>query len=425
VIARLDNTNDNDQVSSTDWFMETKWEYDAVSNKDLFIICNLKIGSSDQACSNKLQVLLEHSRMRIQKGEITVVSGDTDDGTTLTDQQRQRLKELASKIPSPKRTGPQIDTSAAQNLKITKYECEGDSSVRMSYGNTNTVTAFNGVHSREDTTIYQYFVITHIIFSKKPTILPEILQQKRSTPVDKPISVVSLTVVYQAHDQSWRECQDVAIAHVTVRNEEPKWLTDSVINIEPDKLISFSIKGNMIIKGESGKDHLTRERAHKNLPQPLKLKIIVTDNFGKQSSLIVEQLNKSLELVTRELFLKNNPSSVKELVAFVYADDCETGDRIHMVLYLDNENALVIKSPSSFYLTFQRKNLRTMEFNAKRDKTTEVNLDQIYYQNDAHEAKATILFDPDTYILYAFRLEVSTKTSKTEETVLIPMEKIK
>jgi hypothetical protein len=75
IIARLDSTNDYNQSSPSDWFLETKWEYDTVSNKDLFIICNLKIVSSDQIYSNKLQILIDHSRMYIEKGEITHLSG--------------------------------------------------------------------------------------------------------------------------------------------------------------------------------------------------------------------------------------------------------------------------------------------------------------------------------------------------------------
>ena len=69
--------------------------------------------------------------------------------------------------------------------------------------------------------------------------------------------------------------------------------------------------------------------------------------------------------------------------------------------------------------------LRTMEFNAKQNKTTEVSFDSIYYQYHAQESKAIGLFDPETYMFYAIRLELSTKTSKTEETVLLPLEKIK
>jgi hypothetical protein len=294
----------------------------------------------------------------------------------------------------------------------------------MAYGNTNTVDTYQDMRSTEETTIRQHFIITHIIFSKRPLVLPEILQQKRSTPVDKPVSVANLTVLYQTHDGAWHECQDVAIAPIAIRNEEPRWLTDSVINIEPDKLISFSIKGWILVKGEIGNDHRTRSRVHKNLPQPLKLKIMITDNFGKQCSLIVEQLNKPLELITRESFLKNNQSSINELLAFVYADDCEKDERIYMLMYLNKENALTIKNSSGISYTYNRNILRTMEFNAKQNKTPEVHLDYLFYQYYSNESKAIALFDPETYTLYAIRFEITSKTSKTEETVAVPIEKI-
>jgi hypothetical protein len=363
--------------------------------------------------------------MRIEKGEITRLSGETNDGTILTDQQRQRLKELTANLPPPKRTGPKINLNNNETLKLTKHECEGESSIRMAYGNTNTVTTYQDIDSRADGTIRQYFVITQIIFSKKQLVLPEILNQKRSTPADKPVSVAILTVFYQIHDGSWRECQDIAIAPIAIRNEEPKWLTDSVINIEPDKLISFTIRGWIPTKGELGKDNEARSRVHKTLPQPLKLKIVITDNFDKKCSLVVEQLNEPLVLTTRESFLKSNQTSINELLAFVYADDCETDERIYSVIYLNKENGLVITNPGLYAITYQRKILRTLEFNAKKNKTTEVDLDRMHYQHYTNESKAIALFDPETYMLYAIRLEMSTRTSKIEETIFIPTDKIK
>jgi hypothetical protein len=423
VIFRFDSNDNSDGKSSIDWFVETKWEYDTVSNKDLFIICNLKVASSNEVCSNKLRIILDQPRMRIEKGEITRLSSERTDSATLTDQQRQRLKELAAKLPPPKRTGPQINLNNNETLKLTKHECEGESSIRMACGNTNTVTTCQD--SQPDHTIHQHFMITHIIFSKKPLVLPEILNQKRSTPADKPVSVAILTVFYQIHDGSWRECQDIAIAPIATRNEEPKWLTDSIINIEPDKLISFTIRGWIPTKGELGKDNETRSRVHKTLPQPLKLKIVITDNFDKKCSLIVEQLNEPLVFTTRESFLNGNQSSINELLAFVYADDCEADERIYSVIYLNKENGLVIKNPTLYTITYQRKILRTLEFNAKKNKTTEVNLDRMHYQHYTNESKAIALFDPETYMLYAIRLEMSTKTSNTEETIFIPTDKIK
>ena len=363
--------------------------------------------------------------MRVENGGITHLSGVSSDSITLTD---QRLKELMAKLPPSIRTGPQISltTNNNNNIKLSKHECEGESSIRMTVGNANAIETVQDTYVSDDGTFGQDFVITHIIFSKKPLVLPEILQQKRSAPADKPVSVASLTVFYQIHDGSWRECQDVAIAPIAMRNEEPKWLIDSVINIEPDKLLSFTIKGRIIVKGEPGGSDEARERIHKTLPQPLKLKIIVTDNFARQCSLVLEQLNKPLELITRESFLKNySSSSIVEFLAFVYADDCQTDERIFMAMYINTDNRLTIRCYESSYMTYDRRSLRMIEYNAKQNKTTEVHLKQVKYERYTQVNKAFALFDPETFLLYAIRLEVSTKTSKTEETVLIPMEKIK
>jgi hypothetical protein len=65
-----------------------------------------------------------------------------------------------------------------------------------------------------------------------------------------------------------------------------------------------------------------------------------------------------------------------------------------------------------------------MEFNAKQNNTTEVSFDSIYYQHGTQEKKAIGLFDSETFMFYAIRLEVTTKTSKSEETVILPLEKI-
>ncbi|CAF3016068.1 unnamed protein product [Rotaria sp. Silwood2] len=417
IIARFGNTN---------WFIETKWEYDSVSNRCLFLICNLKVGSNEHIWSNKLHILLDESRMCIEKGEIISVSSEIkNNDDVLIDQQQERLKELASKIPLPKRIGPEMDINRDRNKNITKYECEGESLVRMNYGSTNTVTAYQGFCSSEDGTFCQNFIITHITFSKKLNNTSDVLYQEHSASTDKPISVVNLTVFYRTEDGSWHECEDVAIGPIALRNEEPRWLADSVINIESDKLLSFAIKGCLHVKGEPGRDNATRKRIHKNLPQPFQLKIVITDNFNKQCSLIVEQLNKILEFDTYESFVKYNQSSINDLLAFVYADDCEYDERIFMAIYLNTENQLVIKSGHMYSIILERKNIRTMEFNAKQNQTTEVLLDSIYYQSDKQEKKAIALFDSQTNMFYAIRLEISTNTSKTEETILLPLEKIK
>ncbi|UJR08482.1 hypothetical protein I4U23_012749 [Adineta vaga] len=422
LIGRIDNTMEFEQSSEFEWFIECKWDYDINSNTTLFIICNTKLGSSNEIWSGKLQIFLDHSRKRIEKGELIQLSTESSDGTALTDQQRQRLKELAAQLPPPKRSGPQIDPNSHQNVKITKHECEGESAVRMTYGNTNTVLT---EHTESDTNdmFLQYFTITHIVFSKRQTILPEILNQKRSQPIDKPITVANLAVFYQIHDGSWRECQDITIGLVSTRDTETTWLPHLIINIEPDKFLSFCIKGSILFKGICGNSNITRLRTHKKLPQPLKLKIVVTDNYDKQCSLIVEQLNKPLELVTKES-LKPSLWYIKDLLSFTYADDCDLDERYYVYMGINKENKIVIGWFNSSSSVFDRKKFLTMEFTAKQNKTTEIDLTDIAYHQNSNEVKAKILLDPVTYITYALRIEISTSTSKVEETHIIPIDKI-
>ena len=411
-------------IKTNEWFLEAKWNYDQVSNDNLFLLCYFKIGSTDVIYSNKLRLILDSSRLQIEKGDLEVLSGAGHDSSSLTDEQRSRLKELAEQIPSAKRSGPEISLQRMTSAKVSKHECEGESSIRMACGNTNTVVSYQNMMGSEEKLFRQDFTITHIIFSKKPTVLPEILQQKRSTPVEKPISVTHLTVVYQTHDGGWKECDDVMIAPVAVRNEEPRWLTDSVIHVEPDKLFSFTVRGSLIVKGDVGRDNSTRQRIHKNLPQPFKLKLIATDNFGKQCSLVVEQVNKPLQLDSRERFVKNNQSSIKEMLTFLYADDCELEERIFLAIYINKDQELVVRNSNSFSCVLNLSSLRTYEYNARQNQSTELLLDQIHYQSYTNECKAFLLFDSLTKIFYGVRGELTTQTSRAEETVFVSRDKL-
>ncbi|CAF0969352.1 unnamed protein product [Adineta ricciae] len=403
MIARFDHS---------DWFIEAKWEYDTVSNTVLHLICSMKLGSAEQIWSNKLSLLLDESRMIIEKGDL--ISLSKPDNDNFTDEQRKILKELASNIPPPQRSGPEIDVDRDRNKSITKHECLGESSIQMAYGGTNTVTTYQDSRLSAEGTFRQNFNITHINFTRKAN----------STSSEKALTVMKFNILYQTNDGSWCDCEDIAIAPIALRDEEPKWLADSSIQIEPDKLMSIAIKGSIRVKGKPGQDNFQRKRMHRTLPQPLKLKIVIQDNFNKQSSLIVEQLNKPVEYDTSESFIKYNQSSIYQFVAFVYADDCECDERIFMGIYIDNEHQLVITSGNSYSISLGRKNIRTMEYNARQTNTTEMSFDSIYHKDENEEKKAIALFDPKTFILYAIRLEITTRTSKTEQTNLLPLEEI-
>ena len=404
------------RLSDKNWFVEAKWEYDSASNEILYLICSLKIASSKQIWSEKIHLALDQAQMLITKTAIEHLSGEPIDENALTEEQLERLKELTANLPPAKHSGPDLDLDEHANKTITKHECQGDSIVRMAYGSTNTVRIRQDYSASSDGRFGQDFLLTHINFFKKSS--------ENESENDKPVSVIEIKMLYQSTDDSWHECEDIVIAPIALRGEEPRWLADAIINIESEKLVSYVIKGSISIQGKPGNDNARRARAHRSLPQPLKLQLTIKDNLDKQSSLIVEQLNAPLDITTLQSFTKYNQSSLKELVAFVYADDLESEERIFLAIYLDQENHLVIKSNQGSSTSLERKTIRTMEFNAKKGETIEVPFDWLSYQSGNHQMKAIALFDLQTFLFYAIRLEVSTQASTSEETVLIPLDKI-
>lgn len=354
--------------------------------------------------------------MTITKTAIEHLSDGTIDANALTKEQVERLKELTANIPPPKRSGPEFDLNEHTNKTITKHECQGDSIIRMACGSTNTVQTSQDMFASSDGTFGQHFFLTHINFIKTPS--------ENENETNKSISVTEIKLLYQSEDESWHECEGIAIAPITHRNEEPYWLADSVIDMESEKFVSYAIKGSIKIKGKPGNDNFRRRRAHRSLPQPLKLQIQIKDNFNKQSSLIVEQLNEPLNIITAELFTKKNESSLKELLAYVYADDLESEERIYLAMYLDEKSHLVIKSSHGYSIRLEQKSIRTMSFNAKKNQTTEEVFDSMAYNSDDQQNKATALFDPQTFLFYAVRLQVKTQASTSEEIVLLPLDKI-
>ena len=384
----------------------------------------MKIATSEEICVNQLSLHLDAARLRITRGETKVLSSILADSSVLTAEQLTRLQVLAKSLPPSKRTGPEIALSRTSSARLSKYECEGDSSVRLSTGSSNVVQACQCQLGVEEFAIRQELTITHLVLSKKQLILPEILQQKRAGPVDKPVSVLEVAVLYQLHDGSWRECQEVMIAPIAIRNEQPRWLADKIVHVEPDKLTSITVQGWLQVKGDLGRDSELRERVHKNLPQPFKLKVIITDNFGKQASLIIEQLNTPLRLPTRETFVSSYHLAAAQMLGFVSADDCEADERIYVAMFIDREGHLNIRNISAFSLSITRATLRTMEYNARQKQSPEYFLERMHYENHGQTCKAYALFDPETWLFYAVRAELSTKTSRTEETIFVPIEKL-
>jgi hypothetical protein len=344
------------ETSSCDWFVEAKWKHDSASNNTLLLIGNLKTGDTTSIKTGTLRINLNESTKMIDNWEVIDLSNEVEDNNHISEQ--ARLNQLKELIPSPKRTGPTLNTTITSG-KLDTHECEGDSAILMMRGDESFVEISQEMYAH-DGIFHNFINITHVIISKKPVILPEILTHKRSIPVDKPISIVRVNVQYQRHDGKWLDCSNAKIILATTQQNDKSRLATSILNIESDKLVSVSIETAIPVNGKPNRNNIARRRAHRSLPQPLKLKIIATDNLSKTCSLTVEQINEPLEFITREKFLERKKADIKKLIAFIYADDCDYDERIFMGIFIDNDDVLVIQNENR---SMCKKSLKYVHFN--------------------------------------------------------------
>ena len=406
------------KISGTDpsnWFISAEWERESTgSDARLYLQGQLKANATSEIQKGRFRLDLNRESKTVERWEVLQLSHPTPSDEFPTSLDPARLKELKRTIPPLKRTGPVLDTSVITD-KLQMYESQGDSAIQMMQGTGSSVEMKQG-RSNGDGTFRQFVSITHIIISKKQSILPEILTQKQTKLVEKAISVARINVQYQRGDGKWLDCEEARL----VLTDGGQKLASSILNIEPDKLISISVEATIQIKGEANRRDGLSNRAHRSLSQPLKLKIIVTDNVSKTCSLTVEQLNKPLVLITKERFLERESDKVKKLIAFVDADDCQFDERNFIGIYIDMDDYLVItKGYSSVRL--QKSQIRSDQVKAKRNRKTE---ELIEYISDSN-TKAIMLFDAETFLLYAVRIELTTGTSQTIETVFVPLDEIK
>ncbi len=313
-------------------------------------------------------------------------------------------------IPPSIHEGPEIKIEDFDQIKLTKHLCEGDSAIRLLL----TGKAENQVHANQDFfgrdgKFLNYFFIPKLIFQNTSKEL---------------ISVIEITAEYQYIDGTWRDCEDVKISPaVSDEDSINEWLPNTTINLEPLKVITYALRVDVQVHGNPGYNNERRSRAHKNLPQPFKIRLHLQDSENKTVSLIVEQLNEPLNITTKEKLIK--AWNFTDVIAFLYADDCIQEERYWALIH--SEDAFKIQfsfgnNLSSHQTKYLNKELIRKLYNeAKKNRLTEIVL------NDWNNTWSTsiALFDKKTFNLYGIRIQLKTETSKTIETILLPLEKIK
>ncbi|CAF1037183.1 unnamed protein product [Didymodactylos carnosus] len=191
-------------------------------------------------------------------------------------------------------------------------------------------------------------------FKKAKKRVPKITFSNTS---DKPVSIIKLRGEYEDHDHSLKQCKDVKIGPTT-NDDKYKWNGDAIVNLAAHTLIGFAVR-------------LDNE---------------INDN--KECSLIVEHQNIPFELPTKENCIshwteKDSYNGLREMIAFIYADDCETDKRTFISMYIANNGNTNIRygnyvgcSRQIWYLSNER--VQSLQSDAREKNVNEIPIASVY-----------------------------------------------
>ncbi|CAF3311485.1 unnamed protein product [Rotaria socialis] len=376
--------------------------------------------TTEENFEQKCEELLEKIKQVVKLDDIFITedgipAGFEEDGVDAELQEELNYEgfnvDCTSKMVPNIHEGPEIKIVNIDQTQINKHTCEGDSVVRLlltGKGKDRNIQA-NQDSFRHDGEFLNYFFIPKLVFHNKSK---------------QPISIIELSGEYEDSHGNWCECHDIKLSPALSENDENyNWLPNTTLNLEPLKLTTFAVRVDVKVKGTPGSSNKHRMRAHKSLPQPFKIRLTLQDTEGKTASLIVEQANEQFVLPTKEIAMKT--FDFEDIVAFVYADDCDGDERYWVVIYYEDKSKL--RFSFGYGLNgYETKYLDTWLIKdfcnqAKKTAATEIVLDE--WNHDWRTI--TALFDKETFILFGFRIELKTDTSKTRETVLLPLDKLR
>ncbi|KAL9656759.1 hypothetical protein ABK040_003026 [Willaertia magna] len=391
------------------WELETKLiltDSDKEGENRITVQNTIKV-SSDVATPVSVQVPIEWEGVRVKKSEREVKQVTVTVVNTVEEQPLEYFKAL---IPAPIVVGDVINNPATPTLQ--KYQDSGDSDFHLllpveQQDQINTYVTCNQDTFARDGKFDNYFFIPGVT----------ITLQRDSTSI---LSIVKLELEYQDHNNQWNAMHTVNFGYRYQQgwNWRYQWFDECNVNMKGGMSDTLAVRGAIQVTGKPGDDNETRSRAHASLPQPLKLRIRITDNEGKQRELIVEQANKPLNLPTLENRIESWDVQDKEFMKMVTCDDTDKLQRIFTAFYLSKKDkAIVLRYSYGTYFTFDSKVIKTLEFKAAKKEETELES----HKRESSDGKwhTYARFDTKTGVLYAFRVTLETSTGKREEVVLV------
>jgi hypothetical protein len=290
-------------------------------------------------------------------------------------------------------TGPEFPPYV--KIEPAVYQCEGASRVRMALDGRVAVHANQDLAARDGK------------FGNSFTVVVDL-----SNPSDEDISIVRVS----GEVKLGTAFVPAAGAYVGVpdRRGGHYFPEDGCLPIRLEKrgAVKIAVAVRVVVAGEPGTDNHTRQRAHASLPQPLKVRIVLEDAVGQTVSLVAEQVNPPLSLVTRE---ERERELKCRALGFFHCDDLKALQRHYVMFYLAPSGQLVCRRAGT-YASLDDDFFEAVAYKAKKAGQAEVPLDVI---KDS-ETQLTALVDQKCGIVYALRVKLTTATGTTEGDFKLP-----
>jgi len=288
------------------------------------------------------------------------------------------------------RTGPEIPAHVA--IEPTVYSCEGDSAMRM--------VANSSPEASQDTWArdgkFGQYVVT-VVTVTNPT--------DSETSIAKLTAEFKLGAAFSAAEKTFLGVPNGRGGHYFPENGF------ETVHLRPHDAVTLSLSAMIKVEGKPGDRNETRFRAAPSLPQPLKVRYTLHDASGKTVSLVVEQVNKALDLPSKQ---SCEASWKCDVLGWMTCDDLEDFTRSFVAFYVDGCGVLTVRTDGCYY-GLTSSTLELAVYRARKANVSEYPLETL-----KTNTTLVALVDIAQGFVWGFRVLIKTATGTTESTFPFP-----
>jgi len=242
---------------------------------------------------------------------------------------------------------------------------------------------------------------------------------------DDDVNITESKVQWFVKDQ-WSDAAEVYIGSRTgTWNHDWNWKGGSKFVVPGNDVVKISLRASFKMNAKEIACSDRTRRTHKSLPQPMKLKAILTTADNKTKTIEFEQINtEPLDLPTLESRRAVNAKENKEIVKFWTIDDLESDERVYLEILAKQESNgyeyVPVGMPDNKGKYVYNSDINPLVHAAKQTKPEEVPFPDLGYDNKGIKITTSILVDWTIEKAYALKFTAQSRTSSFTDYYLLP-----